>query len=146
MTYSLRLTSAVFSAIPALMFGAVSLFLFRDEYFWTTYVLMSLVFIGASICIGIISPFRSSGGRVRKTWIWLLVHGILACLVALLALMLLNSTPLCIGRDNGDGTNTLTLCFLQTIGVVVTFTPLELILLGISAIVGGYIIDSRMGS
>ena len=142
MSYSLRLISALFVAGPACILGAISFFLFRTEYFWLTYVLVSIVFIGASILIGITFPYNRLGTRTLRTWMWLFMQGILAWVVALLTLTLLNSTPLCVGRNNGDGTNTLFICFLQTIGVAITYTPLEMILLGISSISGSFVINS----
>lgn len=77
---------------------------------------------------------------------WLFTQGILAWLVALLILALLNSTPLCVGRNNGDGMNTLFLCALQTIGVALTYTPVELIFLGMSAMLGNFFIRARADS
>ena len=141
MTNSIRLISALFIAIPAVIFGILSFFLFRSEYFWMTYVLVSIVFIGASILIGAIFPYNLLSNRIHSTWIRLFVQGSLAWLVALLTLTLINSTPLCVGRNNGDGTNTLFLCFLQTIGVSIIYTPLYMFLLGISSIGGSFFIN-----
>jgi hypothetical protein len=146
MTGSLRLTSAMFVTIPAFLFAALSFFLLRNEYFWMTYVVTSVVSVVASIVIGVTFPSRLLGRRIHSPWMWLFTQGILAWLVALLTLALLNSTPLCIGRNNGDGMNTLFLCFLQTLGVAITYTPLELILLGMSAMIGGSIIRAKVGS
>lgn len=143
MTGSLRLTSAMFVAIPAFIFTALSFFLLRNEYFWMTYVVTSAVFVVASLVIGVTFPYKLSGRRIHSPWMWLFTQGILAWLVALLTLALLNSTPLCVGRNNGDGMNTLFLCSLQTIGVALTLTPLELVLLGMSAMLGSFIIRAR---
>ena len=141
MTSSIRLISALFIAIPAVIFGFLSFFLFRGEYFWMTYVLVAIVFIGASILIGAIFPYNLLSNRNHSTWIQLFVPGILAWLVALLTLTLVNSTPLCVGRDNGDGTNTLLLCFVQSIGFSIIYTPLEMFLLGMSSIGGSFFIN-----
>jgi hypothetical protein len=146
MTGSLRLASAMFVAIPAFIFAALSFFLLRNEYFWTTYVVTSAVFVVASLVIGITFPYELLGSRIHGPWMWLFIQGILAWLVAVLTLAVLNSTPLCIGRNNGDGMNTLLLCSIQTIGVAITYTPLELILLGMSAAMGRFIIRVRAGS
>jgi hypothetical protein len=145
MTSSLRLTSAVFIAIPAFIFMALSAVLFRNEYFWMTYVVTSLIYVVSSLIIGLTFPYKL-GERIQSPWIWLFIQGILAWFVALLTLAMLNSTPLCIGRDNGDGMNTLFLCALQTIGVAITYTPLFLILMGTSAMIGGFVIRAKMGS
>jgi len=146
MTCSLRLTSAMFIAIPALIFMALSALLFRNEYFWMTYVVTSVVFVVTSLVIGLTFPYKLLGERIHSPWMWLFIQGILAWLVALLTLALLNSTPLCIGRDNGDGMNTLFLCALQTTGVAITYTPLVLIFLGMSAMIGGSVIRAKTGS
>lgn len=145
MTSSLRLTSAVFIAIPAFIFMALSAVLFRNEYFWMTYVVTSLIYVVSSLVIGLTFPYKL-GERIQSPWIWLFIQGILAWFVALLTLAMLNSTSLCIGRDNGDGMNTLFLCALQTIGVAITYTPLVLILMGMSAMIGGFVIRAKMGS
>ena len=146
MNVSLRLTSAIFVAIPAFIFAALSFFLLRNEYFWMTYVVTSIVFVVVSLVIGITFPHKLLGSRIRSPWMWLFTQGILAWLVTLLTLALLNSTPLCIGRDNGDGMNTLFMCSIQTIGVAITYTPLELILLGMSAMIGSLIIKAKVDS
>jgi hypothetical protein len=146
MTGFLRLASAMFVAIPAFIFAALSFLLLRNEYFWMTYVVTSIVFVVASLVIGVTFPHKLLGSRIHSPWMWLFTQGILAWLVALLTLALLNSTPLCIGRNNGDGMNTLFLCSLQTIGVAITYTPLELILLGMSAMIGCFNIRAKVSS
>jgi hypothetical protein len=146
MTGSLRSTSAIFVAIPAFIFAALSFSVLRNEYFWMTYVVTSIVFVVASLVIGVTFPHNLLGSRIHSPWMWLFTQGILAWLVALLTLALLNSTPLCIGRNNGDGMNTLFLCSLQTLGVAITYTPLELILVGVSAMTGSFVIRAKIGS
>jgi hypothetical protein len=144
MTGSLRLISAMFIAIPAFILMALSALLLRNEYFWMNYVVTSGVYVVTSLVIGLTFPYKL-GERIQSPWIWLFIQGILAWLVALLTLAMINSTPLCIGRDNGDGMNTLFLCALQTIGVAITYTPLVLILMGMSAMIGGFVIRAKMG-
>ena len=146
MNGSPRLTTAMFVAIPAFIFTALSFFLLRNEYFWMTYVVTSAGFVVASLVIGVTFPHKLFGRRIHSPWMWLFTQGILAWLVALLILALLNSTPLCVGRNNGDGMNTLFLCALQTIGVALTYTPVELIFLGISAMLGNFFIRARADS
>ena len=146
MNGSLRLTSAIFVAIPAFIFATLSFFLLRNEYFWMTYNVTSAVFVVASLVIGVTFPHKLFGSRIHRPRMWFFIQGILAWLVALLTLALLNSTPLCIGRDNGDGMNTLFMCSIQTIGIAITYTPLELILLGMSAMIGSVIIKAKVGS
>ena len=61
MAFSARLISAAFTAIPAFLVGAFTLFLFRGECFGATYVLVSIVFMGASVLIGLIFPSLQQG-------------------------------------------------------------------------------------
>jgi hypothetical protein len=138
-----RNISATFTTIPALLFAAFSLTTFRGEYFWLTYALMSVVFLTASALLGLFLPTRLQGSRLGRPWMWILVQGVLAWGLALLTLALLNMTPLCVGQDNGDGINKLTLCFVQTIGVAIASTPVAFTLLGLSALAGGAILDRR---
>jgi hypothetical protein len=135
--------SAIFSVIPALILAAFSLTTFRGEYFWLPYALVSVVFITASALLGLFLPARLHGSRLNRPWMWILVQGTLAWGLALLTLAILNTTPLCVGQDNGDGINNLTLCIVQTIGVAIASTPVALTLLGLSALAGGAILDRR---
>jgi hypothetical protein len=71
---------------------------------------------------------------------------LLSGLVAILALGLLNLTPLCVGQDNGDGNNDLALCVLQSVMVAIVFSPLEFVLLCLTALPGGWLITGLVKS
>jgi hypothetical protein len=71
---------------------------------------------------------------------------LLAWLVAILALGLVNLTPLCVGQENGDGTNDFALCMLQTVMVAIVFSPLEFVLLCLTALPGGWLIKGLVKS
>ena len=146
MTGPVRLLLAMFVAVPAFIFTAISFFLFRNEYFWLTYVITSVVFVIASLAIGVTFPYKLIDNRVHNLWIQLFTRGVLAWLVTLLILAILNSTPLCIGQNNGDGVNNFSLCAFQTLGVAIAYTPLELILLALSVTTGSFMIQSKAAS
>lgn len=137
MALSTRLLSSIFTSIPALLFAACTLTLFRGEYFWATYGLMSIFFIGASLFFGLVLPSLFHDSRVSQPWMWILISGSIAWFVALLVLAILNNTPLCIAQDNGDGTNTFALCNMYTVVFALAYSPVEFFLLALSAITGG---------
>jgi hypothetical protein len=72
--------------------------------------------------------------------LWFFGQGLLAWLVAILALGLVNLSPLCVGQDNGDGNNDFALCMLQSVMVPIVCTPLEFILLCLTSLSGGWLI------
>ncbi len=110
------------------------------EYYWKSYLLVCGVFLAASFTIGFITPALAPKYWIRHPSLWFFGQGWLAWLVALLALGAVNLTPLCIGQDNGDGNNNLTLCVVQSVLVAIVFSPLEFILLCLMALPGGWLI------
>ncbi|MEE9188765.1 MAG: hypothetical protein V3U36_05295 [Anaerolineales bacterium] len=42
--------------IPAFLFGAYAITLYQDEHYWSTYAIVSLIFISASLLSGQILP------------------------------------------------------------------------------------------
>ena len=140
MSLTIRLLTSLFSVFPALIFTACALMTSREEYFWPTYLIVSLIFIGISLLLSQILPSWMHGSRFDYPWLWLFIAGGLAWLVSLLSLTLLNLTPLCVGQDNGDGINDLGLCLLYTILVTIIYSPVELVLLLLSSFVGGKIL------
>ena len=68
--------------------------------------------------------------------------GGVAWLIALLSLALLNITPLCVGQDNGDGMNSYSLCILYAVLITLVYSPPVLILLTLSALIGGKILSA----
>jgi len=139
MILSVRTLSGLFSAIPVFLFGACALTLFGEEYYWTSYVIMTLIFFGSSVILGLLLPTCMHGGHFDYPWLWLFIAGGLAWLVALLTLSLLNITPLCVGQNNGDGTNSYSLCVLYIVLATLVYSPVELVLLALSAFIGGKI-------
>ena len=139
---TIHLLTGLFSIFPALFFTASALTTSRDEYFWPTYLIVSLIFIGTSLVLSQTLPRWMLGSHFDYPWLWLFVAGGLAWLVTLFNLTLLNLTPLCVGQDNGDGINDLGLCFLYTFLVALIYSPVELVILLLNAFVGGKILRS----
>jgi len=146
MSITIRLLTGLFSIFPALFFTACALTTSRDEYFWPTYLIVSLIFIGFSLLLSQILPRWMFGSRFDYPWLWLFIAGGLAWLLAMLSLALLNLTPLCVGQDNGDGINDLGLCFLYTFLVALLYSPVELVILLLNAFVGGRILRYQIRS
>ena len=142
MRITIRLLISLLSALPAFLFAACALTQFQDEYFSSTYTIVALIFIGGSLFLGLILPTRMHGGKFDFPWLWLFIAGGLAWLVALVSLALLNLTPLCVGQNNGDGINDHTLCVLYTILITLVYSPVELVLLTLNAIIGGKILSA----
>ena len=142
---AVRWISALFTAIPALVFSLYMLGSSRDEYFWTTYAATSFTYITASLFLGLALTPRLQHSRLGRPWMWIGLQGLIAWMVTLLALALLNLTPLCIGQDNGDGLNDLGLCTFYTMVVSLVFTPLVMTLLALCAAMGGRLIGSISG-
>jgi hypothetical protein len=63
-----------------------------------------------------------------------------------LALGLINLTPLCVGQENGDGINDFGLCMAQTVMVPIACSPLEFILICLTAFPGGWLIKRLVKS
>ena len=113
----------------------------RGEYYRTLYLIASSGYLGASILFGVVVPGWWKKTRLRKTWMWLFIQGAVAWLVVVLVLSLVSLTPLCVGQDNGDGTNDLFLCIFQSAAVSVVYSPVVILVLGLSALLGGWVID-----
>ena len=142
MPISQRLLSSLLSAIPALLFGACTLTFFREEYYWTTYAIAALIFISTSLILGFIIPTWLHGGKFNYPWLWLFIAGSMAWLITLLFLALLNLSPMCVGQDNGDGINNYSLCILYSVLAALLYSPVELVMLTLSAIIGGKILSA----
>jgi hypothetical protein len=110
------------------------------EYFGKTYLIVSEVFLAAGLVLGFFLPALLPAHWKRHPILWLFGQGLLAWLVAVLVLGVLNLTPLCIGQENGDGTNDLVLCLMQSVMVPIAFSPLEFTLLSLTALPGGSLI------
>lgn len=143
MSVAVRLLSGTFVSLPALLVGAWAVTSIGDEYYRPAYLIGCAVFLGASFVLGFLLGPRSRSIRFWQAWVWLVVLGATAWLIALAALGLLNLTPLCVGQDNGDGNNSFGQCVSYTILVAIVYSPLVLTLLALSAAAGGALIGVR---
>ena len=146
MSIILRFFSGFVTALPALIFLMLISASAGSEYFWKSYFIVCGVFLAASITLGFFIPTLAPKHWKRHPYVWFLGQGLLAWIVATLALGLVNLTPLCVGQDNGDGNNGIALCMLQTVMVPIAFSPLELILLCLTALPGGWLIKRLVKS
>jgi hypothetical protein len=141
-----RFLSAAFTAIPACFFFI--LFLMSDwlgrEYWWATYLVVLIVLLCSSLLFGFTLPSLFQKLRIGRPWIWIIVQGLLAWAIAFVFLGLLNLTPLCVGQDNGDGNNNLSMCVFMTALDGIIYTPLYLGLLAISAWIGYWMLSSQL--
>ena len=141
MSIFLRFFSGFVTVLPAtvLLWMLISISA-RNEYYWKAYFIVSGVFLAVSFALGFFIPALAPAHWKRHPILWFFGQGLLAWLVTVLALGLVNLTPLCIGQDNGDGNNDLALCMAQTVMVPFACSPLEFILLCLTALPGGWLI------
>jgi hypothetical protein len=109
------------------------------------YYIVAVAFALISFLLGFFLPGLLPGRWLRHPRLWLFGQGFTAWLVAILVLGLLTLTPLCVGQDNGDGNNNIGLCIAQTVLVSIVYSPLELILLCLSALPGGWFLKQIVG-
>ncbi|RPH56499.1 MAG: hypothetical protein EHM81_13070 [Chloroflexi bacterium] len=146
MSLLMRLSSALVTSLPALVFGALTYISVSNDYYWPAYILTSGAFLVVSFLSGFFVPGLAPGHWRRHPGLWLFGQGMLAWLAAELVFALANFSPLCVGQDNGDGNNDLGLCMAQTAMVSLVGAPLEFTLLLLSAIPGGWLIKKMFKS
>jgi hypothetical protein len=135
-----RFFSGFVTVLPATIFWLLISTSAGSDYFWKSYFIVSGVYLAISFALGFLIPTLAPKHWNRHPILWLFSQGVLAWILAILALGLVNFTPLCIGQDNGDGNNDFTLCMVQTVMVAIIFSPLEFILLCLTALPGGWLI------
>lgn len=143
MSLLLRTLSAFFTAIPAVGFNILILIFRSSDYYWPTYWLASIIFLMTSLLLGFFLPPLLQRLRITRPWIWLLIQGLLAWAIAIVVLLCLNVTPLCVGQDNGDGNNDLALCIVQSVLAGLAYSPLEVVMLLMSAAGGGMVLAKK---
>ncbi len=131
-----RIVNAIFTSLPAIGFGILEYFSHESDYFWRIYDITIAVFLAASLFSGFFLPAFLRKIRITSPWLNVIIPALLAYLIAGLALAVISITPLCIGQENGDGTNNLSQCIAVSGVVTLAFTPLELIMLTFSTFFG----------
>ena len=141
MSTTTRFISALFTALPSFIFFILFLAtsLIGRDYWWGTYFTVLIVLLLSSLWFGLSQPNIFQRVRIHHPWIWILIQGLFAWIVALIVLGLLNTTPLCVGQDNGDGNNDFGMCMFMTALSSVVYTPIYLMLLGASALIGHWV-------
>jgi hypothetical protein len=140
MSIFLSFYSGLVTVLPATAFWTLVSLSAGCEYFWKSYAFVCGIFLAASFALGFFIPALSPIHWKRQPILWLLGQGLLAWLIALLALWVINLTPLCVGQDNGDGNNSVALCAVETVLVSLTCSPMEFILLSLTALPVGWLI------
>jgi hypothetical protein len=140
MSIFLRFFSGFVTVLPSLVFWMLISVSAGSEYFWKSYFIVSGVFLAVSFALGFFIPTLAPKHWKRHPTLRLFSQGLLAWLVAILALGLVYLTPLCVAQDNGDGNNDFAVCMAQTVMVAIAFSPLEFILLCLTALPGGWLI------
>ena len=140
MFISIRLLSGFVTALPAAVFWMLISISDGYDYYWKSYFIVSGVFLAVSFALGFFIPTLAPKHWKHHPSLWLFGQGVLAWILAILALGLVNLTPLCVGQENGDGNNDFTLCIVQTVMVAIVFSPLEFILLCLIALPDGWLI------
>ena len=146
MSIFLRFFSGFVTVLPSLVFWMLISVSAGSDYFGKVYFIVSGVFLAVSFLLGFFIPTLAPAHRKRHPILWFFGQGLLAWLVAILALGLVNFTPLCVGQDNGDGNNDFALCLVQTVMVAIVFSPLEFILLCLTAPPCGWFIKGLVKS
>jgi hypothetical protein len=146
MSIFFRFFSGIVTALPATVLWIFISISAGSEYFWKSYFIVSGVFLAISFAFGFFIPALAPVHWKRHPILWLFGQGMLAWLVAILALGLVNLTPLCVGQDNGDGNNDFALCMAQTVMVPIVCSPLEFILLCLTALPSSWIIKGLVKS
>jgi hypothetical protein len=139
MSIIVRFFSGFVTALPATVIFILISTSAGSDYFWKSYFIISGLFLAISFAVGFFIPTLAPKHWRRHPSLWLFGQGILSWVVAILALGLVNLTPLCVGQDNGDGNNNFALCMVQTVMVALVFSPLEFVLLCLMALPSGWL-------
>ena len=126
-------SSGLIGALPALVFALSAVVLSWGEYYAITTLAVGAAFWGLCFALGIRIPAKvhASQGRIG----YLLFRNCLqAWILSLLLLAVLNVTPLCVGQDNGDGTNSVGECFIYTAVSSATYSFLVVALAAVTAV------------
>jgi hypothetical protein len=142
----IRFFSGLVTALPAIVFWQIIVKILVGDYSETTYLIVSYSFLAVSLLLGFFVPALVPAQWKRYPTLWLFGQGLLSWLAAVMALGVLNFTPLCVGRENGDGVNNISMCAAQTVMVPIAYSPLEFALLCLTTLPGGWLIKQLVKS
>ena len=138
-----RVLSTLFTSIPAALWLMLVVLAKGNDYYWPVYIVTCGVFLAVSLAIGFLGPALFPQAFMQLPGLFIFGQGLLAWMATFIFLGMLNLTPLCVGQDNGDGNNDLALCIVQTLLVGFFYSPLETIMLLLSAVIGGLVLRKR---
>jgi hypothetical protein len=131
-------------ALPAVFFLTYILRLFKNEYYFPSYLAMGLFFFAASFFSGAFITHRFMNMvSPRRLVFYLFLGSAIAWIFSLVILGILSLTPLCIGQDNGDGNNDLFLCGIQVVLVSISYSPFALLMIAISSFIASRLIPKK---
>jgi hypothetical protein len=99
---------AALPAVPVILLGM------SNEYWGRVYLLWGVVFLLLNCRAMAMTLRRCANEHVPSTW-RLFWRQMLAWSLSVLALAVINLTPLCLGQNNGDGRNSLVMCIMLTV-------------------------------
>ena len=133
-----RVVCAAAAALPAVLTGALVLAAVR-EYTRPIQVAACTVYLAASLALGaLLAPRRDS--TAPQVGLRCALAGAIAWGLALVVMGVLSLTPLCVGQDNGDGTNDLGLCVLQVVATALAVSPIEAVLIAMASTGGALLL------
>ena len=142
MSIGRRITTAFFTALPALFFfvPVVSIESMRREYYWISILVGASVLFGSALVLGFFQPVW-----LRPKWFWIMAAGFAAMVGALFVTAVLDATPLCVGQNNGDGNNSFGMCMGYVLLYAFFYGIPYMILLTVSAVTGHWAMNRRTG-
>lgn len=136
-----RIFSGLILSLPGIFLGVLATLAFSDEYFYLPYLVFSLVLAGSALISGALLVPGSTEKRFFPVFLRMAAAAGLAAIFALVVFAALNLTPLCVGQDNGDGTNDLLMGVVQTGLVTVVFGPVVVGLLALATLLDSLLVQ-----
>ena len=131
--------------VPALLFLTFIVLSFKNEYYFPSYFAMGLFFSAASFLSSAFVTYRFINSVLHRSLAFYLFLGsVIAWIISLVILGILSLTPLCIGQDNGDGSNDLFLCVIQVVLVSLSYSPFALLMIGITSFVASRLLPKKL--
>ena len=132
-----HLGTAIFTSTPGALFLFLTLTSGQErEYYWLSILSGAWVLFGSSFLFGFILPIW-----LRPKWLWIIAAGFLAMLLALFAVAMVNTTPLCVGQNNGDGNNDFGMCMAYVVLYALFYGVPYTAMLTVSALVSHWVVS-----